>query len=342
MRLRSRLFSTPPLTSLKRFYRQRWNAWVDARLPAARSHRLNNRRLFIMPTKAGYGFLLVAVLLWLTGTNYDNNLVLALAFLLTAVFVVCIHHTFFNMSGTVISARRGKPCFLNEMAELEVSVSCAQGQQKEALCLRFEPHNNPVWVDLLDSPKTTAKLYAIATTRGWFYPPKLRVESRFPLGLIQCWTWLSFDQPLLVYPKPQRLTDMPLAAGGDTEGSPTQQLGADDFYGFRTYQPGDSPQHIAWKHYARGQGLHVKEYSSQQSQLVWLDYDAMPSLGMEARLSCLCYWVLELSSKGHQFGLRLPNGNVEPSVGAEHQQRVLRRLALFGVNDHSLSSGSPQ
>ena len=55
-----------------------------------------------------------------------------------------------------------------------------------------------------------------------------------------------------------------------------------------------------------------------------------PGLGTEQRLSHLCYWVLEFDSEGEEYGLRLPNVTIQPSVGEKHRERVLKELALFG------------
>ncbi len=331
---------SPPslFAGLRRFYQHRFDRWLASRLQPARSHTLNNRRLFIMPSRAGYGFLLVVVLLWLTGTNYDNNLVLALAFFLAALFVVCIHHTFFNMTGLHIEVVGSAPCFLGEDGELELVVSCAPGRRKEALRLALG-RGNESWVDLLDTTSVRLKLFTPGLQRGWYRPPRLRVESRFPLGLIRCWSWVVLDQPILVYPRPQAGGELPQAAAAGEEGKLVSDPGAEDFYGFRGYQQGESLRHIAWKHYARGQGLHVKEYSSQQSRVVWLDFDAMPGVGLEARLSRLCYWVLHLSATHTVFGLRLPGVELSPGQGMEHRQRLLRQLALYRCQPQVAASG---
>ncbi|NHO65607.1 DUF58 domain-containing protein [Aestuariicella hydrocarbonica] len=290
---------------------------------------LNNKRLFIMPSKAGLGFLVVVILLWLTGTNFDNNVVLGLAFFLTALFVISIHHTFFNMAGLKLEGLRTAPCFLGEDGEVELQISCRKGAEKENIGLQFQGGSSVI-VDLIDEPVAVIKLFTTGLYRGWYRPPRLKVISHYPLGIIRCWSWLILDLPILVYPKPISGGEMPVSSvAGADEGSRLQEQGAEDFHGFKNYEVGVSPKHIAWKHYARGQGLYSKEYASYREPRVWLDWDALEGVGKEARLSRLCYWVLKLSKTQQPYGLRLPGVSIPPARGLEHKLQVLKALALY-------------
>ncbi len=286
-----------------------------------------------MPSKAGAGFLSVVVLLWLTGTNYENNLILGLAFFLTALFVVCIYHTFFNMSGLLIEAIKSSPCFVGDDGELEMQLSSPSALKRpvarENIQLSFAA-DQAITVDLIEHSTVTVKLFVKTLERGWYQPPRLKVESHFPLGIVRCWSWLVIDQPILVYPKPIAGGELPVVPAAGQDGERLADPGAEDFDGFKRYQLGASPRHIAWKHYARGQGLFTKEYSSYREPRVWLDWDALEGLGQESRLSRLCYWALKLSATQQPYGLRLPGVSVAPSTGLEHKQRVLKALALFG------------
>lgn len=317
---------------------RRFDAWMLPRLKPARSHCLTNKRLFIVPSQAGVGFLAVVILLWLTGTNYENNMVLGLAFFLTALFVVCIYHTFFNMSGLSLEVVRTTPCFLGEDGEVELRVFSRQGGDKENLKVRFEGGRD-VTVDLIQDRSVVIKLFTEGLQRGWYTPPRLTVVSYYPLGIIRCWSWLILDAPLLVYPRPVAGSDIPLSQSSERQGDRLEEAGAEDFHGFKPYQIGVSPKHIAWKHYARGQGLFSKEYASYRERQVWLDWDALEGLGTEARLSRLCYWVIKLAGEQQPYGLRLPGVAVPPALGVEHKHRVLKVLALYRADSAKQVAG---
>ena len=108
--------------------------------------------------------------------------------------------------------------------------------------------------------------------------------------------------------------------------------GTDDFTGFRAYRPGDSIRNIDWKALAREQGLLVKRFEGAGARKLALHWDALPpGLGVEARLSQLCRWVLEAEKLGYQYALELPGARIDHGHGADHQHRCLGQLARHGL-----------
>jgi len=59
--------------------RQRWSDWWEARLPRQDQMRLTQRNLYILPTRAGWGFAAVVSVLLLAAINEQINLGYALA-----------------------------------------------------------------------------------------------------------------------------------------------------------------------------------------------------------------------------------------------------------------------
>jgi len=307
---------------------RRFWAWVDARRPAAKMHRLDRHSLFIFPSRQGLWFLLLDVMLWLVGTNYENNLVLALAFLLLTLFILSILHTFANLSGITIYLQNSKPVFSGESAETSFLVSRKGTRGRDNIQLRWL-HGDTVSINLLDQVEEKVLVFSSTTGRGWFDPGKLIVESYYPLGIIRCWTGLKMDCRILVYPQPHAAGTLPSTTANREEGDLAVVNGTDEFSGYREYQPGDSLKNVAWKHYARGLGMHSKEYSAYVDHRTWLEWDSLGNLTTEEKLSRLCFWVLELAKTGKEFGLRLPGIEVPPAAGFDHEQRVLKTLALF-------------
>src|SRR5699024_9584544 len=98
--------------------------------------------------------------------------------------------------------------------------------------------------------------------RGWVYPPSLRVESRYPLGLLKSWSLVALDHACLAWPCPEQHARCP-ADGGNNGRHTVDSMargGSEEFRGLREYRPGDSPQLLDWKGYARGRGLTVKQF----------------------------------------------------------------------------------
>ncbi len=317
--------------SLRSNARERFQKFLGRRLPPAKSFYLNQKRVFVLPTSQGVGFIVLCCLIWLLGINFENNLALAMCYLMLSLFVVCIHHSFNNLSGLTITALNAGQCFKGEDVEMELLVSRRGKRPYENVHLTW-PEGNGVSVDLQEQAEARIKLYVPATQRGWFKPGRLLVETVYPLGLIRCWTWLDLDFQALVFPAPVSRGLMPEVASSEKEGTVLRASGSEDFVGFSEYRAGHSLRHVAWKQYARGQGLLLKDYGDFHSPQLWLDWESLPGLGKEARLSALCFWALELDRKNgggvQQFGLRLPGVEIAPASGAHHKQQVLKALAL--------------
>lgn len=310
----------------------RFKRWVNRRLQPKRRQELNNKSLFIFPSKAGFGFLLLIIMLWLMGTNYENNMVLGLAFFLVALLLVCIHHTFFNVSGLQLEYLRSTPCFEGEEGEVELLVSCRSKAEKESIELGFE-NGSTAEIDLLDEKQLTVKLFTPALHRGWFRPGRITVSSNYPLGIIRCWSYPNLGPKVLVYPRPLAGFDIPVSNASEQEGNLLDEKGSEDFHGFKRHHDGMSPRHIAWKQYARGQGLLSKDYVAYREQQLRLDWESLDGLATEQRLSVLCYWALKIAATQQLYGLRMPDVDIPPGTGVEHKHAVLKALALYGIQE---------
>lgn len=309
---------------------QLYQRWVDWRLPARDKITLRNRRLFIFPTRAGFFFFALLILLWLVATNFENNLIFALTFLLAAIFVVAIFHTFFNLSGLSIETGPTPPCFCGSLAEF-VLVLTQKGRRYRDNINLFHRQGDLVSIALPGVERAQVSIAILAPERGWFQPGRITLETRYPLGLLRAWTFLDLNLRALVYPRPVQLPTWPRNTyAGDEEGMELA-AGREDFRGLEKYRPGEALGRIAWKHYAREQGLHTKHYFDPVSERQWLDWDAFPGLDTEARLSRLCGWCLELAGGEGLYGLKLPGIEIAPARGEVHKNRVLEALALFGL-----------
>lgn len=318
----------------------RWRIWLDRRVPARRSVRLDQGNIFIFPPRTGFAFLLLVVLLILAAINYQNALVFALAFLLSSLFAVTIGHTFRNLAGLELEAAGAAPVFVGEHALFRIRISRRGGRHHHSVRIGW-PGETVQMLDLDDETELRVRVPITAARRGWLDPGRLRVESSWPLGLLRAWTWLDLDQRALVYPAP-----IPGAAlaGSDVSAETGEELvrgGAEDFLGLREYRPGDPLKHVAWKNYAREGQLLVKEFGGYADRRQWLDWDALPGVDTETRLALLCWWVLELDGRGEAYGLRLPGTTIEPGQGPAHREAVLRALALFGLPGTNVEPGEP-
>ena len=88
-------------------------------------------------------------------------------------------------------------------------------------------------------------------------------------------------------------------------------------------------KHMAWKVLARGGEPAVRSYTGPAAEPEWLDWTTLHPLGVEARLSQLCRWVLLSEAAQRAYGLRIPGTEIAPSRGAGHRSACLRALARY-------------
>ena len=315
---------------LRHRLRQRFAQWVNRRIPPARAVTLDQKRIFIFPSRTGLFFAVCLLVMLITAINYQNNMSFALTFLLATLFVVGVLHTYANLSGLTIRALRASPAFPGQQSEF--SVQLERGRQRDHYSLHLKwPDSSDAWVNLTDQDMVQVHLHLPVGQRGWYSPGRLLLESTYPLGLLRCWTWIDLDLCAMVYPQPLACPELPGLATDQPDGAAIPIAGSDDFYGFRDYREGDSLRQIHWKGLARGQGVQTKQYGAYADRCVWLDWEMFAGMGTERRLSHLCYWALHFESRDEAYGLRLPGLVLEPGIGERHRDRVLQALALYGL-----------
>lgn len=310
--------------------RARFRKWVNRRIPPAREVTLDQRRIFIFPSRVGLFFFLALSVMLLTAINFESNLSYGLTFWLMTLFIIATLHTYANLSGLTIRAVRAQPAFPGQHTEFEIQIERGRQRDHYALLVKW-PHSSEALVNILEEDLITVRLHMPVDKRGWFRPGRLLLESNYPLGLLRCWTWIDLDMHAMVYPRPLASLDLTGAATDTPDGASTPVKGDDDFFGFRSYQRGDSLRQIHWKGLAKGQGVQTKQYTAYADRSVWLDWDLFAGLGVEQRLSHLCYWALEFEANQEEYGLRLPGLVIEPDTGERHRDRVLKELALYGL-----------
>ncbi len=321
--------------SLRQRVDNNYQKWLKRRIPKQDTIELNQRRLFIFPSKQGLAFLLVFLLVLVAAINYQNNLIYAMAFFLASLFNTAILFTFNNLSGLNLSIKKSHNNFVGEHIAFDIALSSSSSKKTHhRLHLHFKEQDEVSEVSLVSNQKSNnqsnlARVVCRASERGYFQAPRLCVESFYPLGIIRCWTWIDLSQTALVYPKPIE-TQHATWLSDSEEGDVHSHMQGDDFHGLKKYEYGDSLTQAYWPSLAKGQKLQNKEFNSFVADDHWLDYAQLDSGNIEQTLSKLCFLALELDAQGQLYGLRMPDKVIPLGSGANHLKDVLSTLALFG------------
>jgi uncharacterized protein (DUF58 family) len=315
--------------------RRRFRAWWQGRLTRSATHTLDQRNIYILPTRAGVLFAITIVTLLVASINYQLNLGYALTFLLAGCGAVSIHLTHNTLRGLTLRLRPVTPVYAGDPATLEVVLS-SPGRARHGIGLKIESASGWTlsWVDVPDGGHASAQVSFIPDTRGRHEVPTLSAETRFPLGLFRAWTVWRPAGEVMVYPRPEEpAAPLPLpraVPGGPMRGRPLQGV---EVEGVRPYRRGDPLRTVAWKKAAQslasGGELVSRDTSASAHQELWLEWDACGPLAPEERLSRLCAWVLAAERAGADYGLRLPGVEMPRAQGADHRRRCLEALALW-------------
>lgn len=302
---------------------------------------ISQRRVFIVPTRPGFGFALLLAVLLVGSINYMLGLGFGLTFLALACAMVDMVYTYRNLAQLRLQQGRVAPVFAGEEVQFELQVSNRTRLARYAVWADFADVREPRHVaDIATGMHATLTLAVPTATRGWLAPGRVKLSTRFPLGLFVAWSYWRPATRALVYPRPEEgAPQLPLAGGGS--GNSLRAAGNDDFAGVRNYQVGDSPRQMAWRQIARvdpaiGGALVSKHFEGGGGDELVLDFDALPSsLDLELRLSRMTRWVLEAESRALPYAFRLGALRLDPASGAAHQATCLRALALYGNEDAS-------
>lgn len=323
---------------------------------------LHRRRVFILPTRAGVGFGAMLLVLLIGATNYQLGLGFALTFLLATCALVDMVLTNRNLARLHLRPVQAASVFAGDDAQFELHLVNRSTLDRYAIGVNF------IGVDftgagligasligagsiggaaarpLADVPagaSAALMLSCASTRRGWLRAPRVRLATRFPLGLFCAWGYWQPDLRALIYPFPEAVAaPLPAARGARADGR--GGAGHDDFAGIRSYQAGDAMRSLAWRQIARldaadGGQLVTKHFEGGAVEQLLFDYDALPAgMDVELRLSRLTRWVLDAEQRAQPYGLRLGGQAFDAGIGIAHRSACLRALAL-----HTLEAEAP-
>ncbi|MDY7575928.1 DUF58 domain-containing protein [Actimicrobium sp. CCI2.3] len=297
---------------------------------------LSQRRVFIVPSGAGWGFATMLVLLFTGSVNYNLNLGFAFTFLIASCAVVDMHLTFRNLAYLHLAPGRAPAIFCGDMASFELQLINRRKHDRYAIWMDFYGHAGAVAqaVDVAALGTSKITLGVASVTRGWLPAPRVRLVTRFPLGLLRAWSYWQPDMRVLVYPHPEQgAPPLPLVANHAAHG--IGMAGSDDFAGIRAYRPGDPMQQLAWRQIARidpalGGMLLTKQFEGGAVSELVIDFAAFPRvMDLELKLSRMTRWVLDAEASRLPYAFRLGALNLPSAHGPAQQAACLQALAEF-------------
>ena len=325
------------LNRLRRYFRHK----INSSLFQLRDHEpgevlLTMRRVFIVPTRAGLSFTVLLLVMLIGAVNYNLGLGFALTFFTGACALVDMYLTARNLALLRLAPGRAAPVFAGEAAQFELQLNNRTKQDRYAVWIDFHSGAEPHHVtDVAAGGHAAVMLSTPTMQRGWLPAPRVRLLTRFPLGLFRAWSYWQPDLRVLVYPYPEPdAPPLPMSGAASEDGH--GQVGLDNFAGIRSYQAGDPMRHLAWRQIARldpalGGQLVTKHFEGGAVAELQLDYAELPAhLDEELKLSRMTQWVLDAERRALPYSFRLGHHALGPALGDAHRAACLQALALHG------------
>lgn len=286
---------------------------------------LHGRRIYVLPTAFGLVFSVMLLVMLLGALNYNNNPAMLLTCLLGAASYQSVFQAFRTLDRTSLTAVQADTCFAGQALRLSLYF---HNDRRPRRALRLALHDQAVVFDLTPQADVRVQVEIPAPRRGWQPIGRMRVWSDYPFGMFLVWSWLNPEVRALIYPHPEANAPPPPFAASSAERSDARHTG-DELAALRSYRSSDALRLIAWKASARHDMLLVKEFEQRRGHDLVLDWNDLPMLGEESRISRLTRWVCEADSAQLTYELRLPGQRFGPNHGAEHRHTCLRALALL-------------
>ena len=244
---------------------------------------LQRQRIYILPTGSGIAYATMVFAMLLGGMNYNNNLGLGLTFLLVSLGLVAMHHCHGTLSGLKVRLLEAEPAFVGE--DVCITACC---------CRTIRASRGPALE--LAIGRTASRWHRRRPGRRRDRRPTCAFERCgaavcdsiasslqrvIPLGLFRAWAVIHPDYAAIAWPRPATRERAPPAHAHRHRRRTGPCARRRGLHGPACFQPGDSIHRIAWKAYARGQGLHTKQYAGTDVVSHVFDWDSLPGLDTE-------------------------------------------------------------
>ncbi|NLE73570.1 MAG: DUF58 domain-containing protein [Actinobacteria bacterium] len=283
--------------------------------------------------RAGYLYVALTLTIGVAAVNTLNNLLYLIVAGLLALMAISGAVAYLALRRLDLEVELPNEWFAKRSALLVIRIHNRRRYLPTFLLRLDNSLHHTTLVEIPPRHTTEAQLLFHPETRGYVDLGVLTITSEFPFGLFRRGGIVPLGTKVLVYPTPEE-TAKP-AGDASSDASPAT-AGCTSYRGFggdyketRTYQPGDPPARIDWKVYGRLGLLGTKEFDEETGTPLVLTLDSVPGPDTEARLRQLTALVLRAAEESRPVGLRLTREAMEPGIGAQHRERLLRMLALY-------------
>lgn len=324
------------IAKLKRIYWQSLYRFVVQKSASNENAKFHLQNTFIMPTRFGWSIIGVTLCLFVLGTNYQNNVILAVSYLLVSIVLLAIFHNYFFFIQHQIKLEPIDADFANRRLKLRGTIFSQGRYLGGEIKLQCARSSYRLKVTATAEIPQTFEMKLPKFKRGIHELPVINASASYGFGFFYCWSYILYKTSLTVYPGIERVPVILHNKTNREKGSvksSTQLAESDNLQGIRPYVKTDPIHHVSWKHVAKGQGMVSKDFVEKAGASGWLKMSDYADLDTERALKILCFQIQELSKSNVIFGLDLGTTKIMPNSGNRHLDECLLHLAAYGGNN---------
>ncbi len=285
-----------------------------------------NSRVYILPNKQGYFFLLSTFVLFNIGNIYGNNIVLLLSFLMISLSVVSMILTHLNMKHLTIDLINIRSQFADEKNHIQIKMTNESNRIIDDLNLEFGTNYNfKIELEKIAKRKSDNKPLLISPGRGYYPIDKIKLSTRSPSQLFYAWKFLGNKIDFYIYPERSKAGfSQNIIKLVDQE----HELSRDEFQTHKEYQRGLPSRNIDWKIYGKTDQLLWKEFNGSEVESYVFSFDDLEG-SVEERLSLLAFFIDKVFQERQAWTLIINNETYGASSSYEHYKKCLEVLACY-------------
>lgn len=312
---------------MRQWLDQKFQQSIRQRFPRVLSGTVTQRQLFVLPSLNGISWVLLALVIWLTGINYQNGLVLLVAYLMASIWLAGMWLCYRNLLGITYRVARVRHAEEGGQAEVEIEFDSSRARFDIAVrCTTGEWR----YTDVSSQQTGRVRVLVELPIRGVYKLPALRLETRQPFDLAVVWSQIRLQAELFAYPVAKHAPAKVHAAHDQSDLVSTASTRG-DVDGLTDWQAGDEISRIRWSHYLVTGEARMTNFSKpagRQSSVISLEQ--YRHIRLESALQAIAHQALVNYQEGRAYGLQLENVELPVAEGIAQLQRVREALARYG------------
>ncbi len=286
---------------------------------------------YILPTRFGWIYFGLLIVMVLSAATYNNNLAYILVFVCFGAAMVSMVLTYQHLGQVKMRFLRANDGFAGEPLRLHYEIENRSERALYGIQVQLQKSDQDAYVEIIGPKQVkTVEVSLIFPQRGMYLVPKTWVSTVYPLGLFRAWRSLNTLESVYVYPKPEgeSLRDEYIGLQEGAERiSQSQSNEKVDFFEHKPFQTGESKHHINWKLFARFGILVTKSFVGEESSILKIQLDENLRQ-VEKSLSQLSKWIVEAKGKNQAFELHIGQ-HVIVALESRTAREALRALARY-------------